>query len=52
MSKQETDFLYDLARFAVTVVLLGLIILWVRIGEPTIQAIHNHTPASTSAVSD
>ena len=35
MAKQENEFLYHLARFAVTVVLLGLIILWVRSGEPT-----------------
>ncbi len=36
-AKQENQFLYDLVRFAVTVLLLGLIILWVKSGEPTIQ---------------
>jgi hypothetical protein len=28
MAKQENEFLYGLARFAVTVLLLGLLILW------------------------
>ena len=46
MTKQETNFLYELLRFAVTVLLLGLIILWVRGGEPTLTL---NTPASTSA---
>ncbi len=46
MTRQETDFLYDLLRFAITVLLLGLIVLWVRSGEPTPS---QNAPASTSA---
>ena len=49
MAKQENEFLYGLVRFAVTVLLLGLVILWVRSGGPTIEAVHNHNAASTSA---
>jgi len=37
-------FLYDLLRFAVTIVFLALIILWARGSDPTPDA-----PASTAA---
>jgi hypothetical protein len=49
MTKQESNFIHDLVRFAVTVLLLALIVLWARSGGPTIQAIQNDTPANTSA---
>ena len=46
MTKQESNFIHDLVRFAVTVLLLALIILWIRSGQPTPTL---DTTASTSA---
>ena len=47
MAEEETDqFLYDLVRFLVIIVLLVLIALWVRSGEPTITT---DVPTSTPA---